>query len=117
VVRVCLVTPEILEMRIRSLTLAVLACLSVADFGFAQQMRGDAITADQNDIGKVQTRIEKADGAIGVVIQLARPRGANVECNAVCYLPSSSKPIAWKCEADRKCDLHCAVNPPVGGCN
>jgi hypothetical protein len=104
-------------MSIVGLSWAVLACLLLSDIGFAQQMRGDAITADQNDIGKVQTRIEKSDGAIGVVIQLARPRGANVECNAVCYLPSSSKPIAWKCEADRKCDLHCAVNPPVGGCN
>ena len=94
-------------MSIVGLSWAVLACLLLSDIGFAQQMRGDAITADQNDIGKVQTRIEKSDGAIGVVIQLARPRGANVECNAVCYLPSSSKPIAWKCEADRKCDLHC----------
>ena len=104
-------------MRILGLTLAVLACLSGPDTGFAQQMRGDGVTADQKDIGKVQTRIEKYDQALGVVIQLALPRGANVECNAVCYFPSSSKPIAWKCEPDRKCDLHCTVNPPVGGCN
>ena len=104
-------------MRILGLTLAVLACLSGPHPGFAQQMRSDGVTADQKDIGKVQTRIEKYDQALGVVIQLARPRGANVECNAVCYLPSSSKPIAWRCAPEKKCDLQCTVNPPVGGCN
>jgi hypothetical protein len=101
----------------RILGFAVLACLLLVEPGVAQQAGGNAITAEQKDIGKVQARIEKSDQALGVVIQLARPRGANVECNGVCYLPSSSKPIAWKCEPDRKCDLHCAVNPPVGGCN
>jgi hypothetical protein len=40
-----------------------------------------------------------------------------VECNGVCYFPSSSRPIAWKCDPGRKCDLHCTVIPPVGGCN
>jgi hypothetical protein len=104
-------------MRILGLAFALLACLSAPDPLVAQQAGGNAITADQRDIGKVQTRIEKYDQALGVVIQLARPRGANVECNAVCYFPSSSKPIAWKCEPDRKCDLHCTVNPPVGDCN
>jgi hypothetical protein len=104
-------------MRILGLTLGVLACLLLPDLGFAQQAGGNAITAEQRDIGKVQARIEKSDQALGVVIQLARPGGANLECNGVCYLPSSSKPVAWKCEASRKCDLHCAVNPPVGGCN
>ena len=96
---------------------AAFACLLLAEPGFAQQTGGNTTTAEQKDIGKVQTRIEKSDQALGVIIQLARPGGANVECNAVCYLPSSSKPVTWKCEASRKCDLHCAVNPPVGGCN
>ncbi len=104
-------------MRILGLSLAALYCLSVPDLGVAQQAGGNAITAEQKDIGKVQTRIEKSDQALGVVIQLARPGGANVECNGVCFLPSSSKPVAWKCEPARKCDLHCTVNPPVGGCN
>ncbi len=104
-------------MRILSLTLAVLVYLLFPDPGFAQQAGGNTVTTDQKDIGKLQTRIEKSDQALGVVIQLARPRGANVECNAVCYFPSSSKPIAWKCEPDRNCDVHCMVNPPVGGCN
>ena len=104
-------------MHLPGLIFAAFACLLLAEHGFAQQSGGNTMTAEQKDIGNVQTRIEKSDQAIGVVIQLARPRGANVECNAVCYLPSSSKPVAWKCEPDRKCDLHCAVNPPVGGCN
>jgi hypothetical protein len=101
----------------RILGFAVLACLSLVESSFAQQAGGNATTAEQKDIGRVQTRIEKSDQALGVVIQLARPGGANVECNGVCYLPSSSKPVAWKCEAARKCDLHCAVNPPAGSCN
>jgi hypothetical protein len=104
-------------MLIRSLTLAALACLLPHKPGCAQQPGGNATTAEQKDIGRVQTRIEKSDQALGVVIQLARPGGANVECNGVCYLPSSSKPVAWKCDAARKCDLHCTVNPPVGSCN
>ena len=104
-------------MRIPGLILGVLACLLLPDLGFAQQAGGNAITAEQKDIGKVQARIEKTDQALGVVIQLARPGGATVECNGFCYLPSSSKPVAWKCEPARKCDLHCTVNPPVGGCN
>jgi hypothetical protein len=104
-------------MRLLGLTLGVLACLLFPDLGFAQQAGGNAITAEQRDIGKVQARIEKSDQALGVVIQLARPGGANIECNGVCYLPSSSKPVGWKCEPAKKCDLHCAVNPPVGGCN
>jgi hypothetical protein len=58
------------------------------------------------------------EGLVGDFTDLvARPGGANVECNPVCYLSSSSKPIASKCEPGRKCDLHCAVNPRVGGCN
>jgi hypothetical protein len=101
----------------RILGLAVLACLLFVEPGVAQQAGGNAITVEQRDIGKLQTRIEKSEQALAVVIQLVRPGGANVECNGVCYLPSSSKPVAWKCEPARKCDLHCAINPPVGGCN
>jgi hypothetical protein len=104
-------------MRILGLISAMLAYLLLAEPGSAQQASGNTIAAEQKDIGKVQTRIEKSEQALGVVIQLARPGGADVECNAVCYLPSSSKPIAWKCGPAKKCDLHCAVNPPVGGCN
>jgi hypothetical protein len=104
-------------MRILGLTFAVLACLLLGDPASAQQAGGNAITAEQKDIGKVQARIERTDQALGVVIQLVRPGGATVECSGVCYLPSSSKPVAWKCSPATKCDLHCAVNPPIGGCN
>ena len=95
------------------LSLAALCCLAVAGPGLAQQAGSDGITADHKDIGKVQARILKHDQALGVVVQLARPRSTSVECNGVCYLPAGSKPVAWKCEPDRKCDLHCTVNPPV----
>jgi hypothetical protein len=95
----------------RLLGFAVLAGLLLFESGFAQQAGGNAITAEHRDIGKLQTRVEKSDQALGVVIQLVRPGGANVECNGVCYLPSSSKPVAWKCAPATKCDLHCVVNP------
>ena len=104
-------------MRILALLAALLLCLSTAGSGLAQKAGSDTITADQRDIGKLQARIEKFDQALGVVVQLERQRGENVECNAVCYYPTSSKPIAWRCAPDRKCDLHCTVSPPVGGCD
>ena len=104
-------------MRILGLSLAALCCVLTAAPDVAQNAGGDTIAADQIDIGKVQARIVKYDQALGVVTQLARKHGENVECNAVCYLPSSSKPIAWRCAPEKKCDLQCTVNPPVGGCN
>ena len=104
-------------MRIFAPFAALLLCLSTAKPGLAQKAGSDTVTADQRDIGKLQARIEKFDQALGVVTQLARQRGENVECNAVCYYPTSSKPIAWRCAPDKKCDLHCAVSPPVGGCD
>ena len=105
------------KMRILGLSLTALCCVLAAAPGVAQKASGDTIAADQIDIGKVQARIVKYDQALGVVTQLARVHGANIECNAVCYLPTSSKPIAWRCGPDKKCDLQCTVNPPVGGCN
>lgn len=80
------------------------------------QITGNTITADHKDIGKVQAQIQRYDQAIGLVGQLNRP-SSSVECNGVCYFPSSTKPIAWKCDPGRKCDLRCTVSPPVGGCN
>jgi len=104
-------------MRILALLAALFLCLSTAGPGFAQKAGSDTVTADQRDIGKLQARIEKYDQSLGVVVQLARQQGENVECNAVCYYPTSTKPIAWRCAPDRKCDLHCTVSPPVGGCD
>jgi hypothetical protein len=83
-------------VRISALLVVPLLCLSLARPGFAQKAGSDTITADQGEIGKLQTRVEKFDQAPGVVIQLARSHGENVECNAVCYYLSSSKPIAWR---------------------
>jgi hypothetical protein len=89
-------------MRMFGLSLAgLLLCLSIARPGFAQKAGNDTITADQIDIGKVQPRIQKYDQALGVVTQLARSHGENVECNAVCYYPTSSKPIVWRCGPDK----------------
>jgi hypothetical protein len=108
---------EFRKMRILGLSLTALCCVLAAAPGVAQKAGSDTIAADQIDVGKVQARIVKYDQALGVVTQLARKHGENVECNAVCYLPSSSKPIAWRCAPEKKCDLQCTVNPPVGGCN
>ena len=104
-------------MRILRLLLAMLCCVLAANPGVAQKAGGDTIAADQIDIGRVQARILKFDQAMGVVTQLARVHGANVECNAVCYLPTSTRPIAWRCAPEKRCDLQCTVNPPVGSCN
>jgi hypothetical protein len=102
-----------MRLLMRSMALAYCVCnITAAD----AQGVGNTITADHRDIGKVQAQIRKYDQAIGVVGQLDR-LSSGVECNGVCYFPSSSRPITWKCDPGRKCDLRCTVNPPVGGCN
>jgi hypothetical protein len=81
------------------------------------QQTGGRIAAEQRDIGRVETRIQKYDQALGVISQLTRPTGAETECQGVCYFPSSTHPISWRCAPKERCDLHCAFNPPVGGCD
>ena len=103
-------------MRLLIPSLAVTYFVCAANPATAQQV-GSGITADQKDIGKVQVQVQKYDQALGVINQLSRPQSSNVECNGVCYFPNSSKPISWKCEPGKKCDLHCTVSPPVGGCS
>jgi len=78
---------------------------------------GGRITAEQPDIGRVEARIQKYDQALGVVSQLTRPFGAETDCQGVCYFPSSTKSISWRCAPKQQCALYCAVNPPVGGCD
>lgn len=102
-------------MRLLVQSMAVAYCVGNVTAAGAQVV-GNTITAEQRDIGKVQVQIQKYDEAIGVLGQLSRS-SSSVECNGVCYFPSSTKPIAWKCDPGRKCDLHCTVIPPVGGCN
>jgi hypothetical protein len=100
-----------------STLISTIGCaLVVAAPAFAQQA-GGPISAEQHDIGRVETRIQKYDQALGVIAQLARPLGAATECQGVCYFPSSTRPISWRCAPKQRCDLHCGVNPPVGGCN
>jgi hypothetical protein len=96
--------------------LAVVRVLLAGSPAAAQQAAAH-LTAEQRDIGKVETRILKYDQAIGVVTALSRPSRSNVECGGSCYFPSSTKSISWQCEPDRRCSLHCTVNPPVGGCD
>jgi hypothetical protein len=100
---------------------ALLATTSAAAFliggpAFAEQAR-EPITAEQHDIGRVETRIQKYDQALGVVSQLTRPFGADTDCQGVCYFPSSTKSVSWRCAPKQRCALHCSVNPPVGGCD
>jgi hypothetical protein len=96
--------------------LLIVTCgLSAAGAAFAQE-GGNRLTAERPDIGRLETQIQKSDQALGVVIQLSRPLGAETECRGVCYFPSSTQPTTWRCAPQEKCDLHCAVSPPVGGC-
>ena len=81
------------------------------------EQAGGRLSAERPDIGRVETRIQKYDQALGVITQLSRPLGEETECQGVCYFPSSTRPISWRCAPKERCDLHCAVSPPVGGCN
>ena len=102
-------------MRMLGTLLPMACCVAAAKLCFAQQL-GTSITADHKDIGRVQAWVQKYDQALGVISQLSRSQLSGIECNGVCYFPNSSRPISWKCEPAKNCDLHCAVNPPVGGC-
>jgi hypothetical protein len=102
----------------RYIQILALSCCATAitNPGVAQQA-GNSIVSDLQDVGKLQVHVQKYDQALGVVSQLGRSQSSSIECNGVCYFPSSSRPIAWKCDPGRRCDLRCTVSPPVGGCN
>jgi hypothetical protein len=93
---------EISDHAILALLAVLLLCLLIARPGFAQKAGSETITADQIDIGKLQARIQKYDQALSIVTQPARVHGENVECNAVCYYPSSSGPIALALRARKE---------------
>jgi hypothetical protein len=99
--------------------LAASSCALALGAGVAAaQQSSDRIAIEQPGIGRLETHIQRYGGALGVVSRLVRPRGAEVECNAVCYYPSSSnKAVAWRCAPQKPCVLHCLVNPPAGGCD
>jgi hypothetical protein len=98
------------------LATTIVAAVLIGGPAVAEQA-GGLITAEQPDIGRLETRIQKYDQALGVVSQLIRSPGAETDCQGVCYFPSSTRPVSWRCAPKQRCDLHCAVNPPVGGCD
>ena len=91
-------------------TLAVAALPAVA------QQSGAYLSAEQPGIGRVEARIHKYDQALGVVTRLVRSPEAETECDGTCFFPSSSRSVSWRCAPKNSCELHCDVNPPVGGC-
>lgn len=103
-------------MRISAWGLLPIGCgLFLGFAAFAQQPAG-GLSAERRDIGRVETRIERYDQALGVVSRLSRQLGAETECYGVCYFPSSSRSISWRCAPQEDCHLGCDVNPPAGGC-
>lgn len=99
-----------------AITIVLLAGTTAAGQQSSPQS-GGTLSAEQRDIGRVETRIQKYDQALGVVTRLNRPLGAETECSGICYFPSSSRPVTWRCAPNERCDVHCDVNPPVGGCH
>jgi hypothetical protein len=104
------------EMQFRSTCFLAIACGFIAGFPALAQHSGGRLNAEQPDIGQVETHIRKYDQALGVVTRLSRPSGAETECYGACFYPSSSRPVSWRCAPKESCELHCDVNPPVGGC-
>lgn len=104
-------------MRLTGWLAAASCALLGAGVAAAQQTDG-RLAVEQPGVGQLETKIQSYGEALGVISRLARPRGAGVECNAVCYYPSSrTKAVAWQCAPKKPCVLHCLVNPPVGGCD
>jgi hypothetical protein len=87
-----------------------------AGFPAVAQQPGGGISAQQADIGRVDTAIQRYGQALGVVTRLSRPLGAETECYGICFLPSSSRSTAWRCAPRESCTLHCDISPPVGDC-
>ncbi len=96
--------------------LIMIGWMVLAENAALAQQPGGRLTAEQPGVGRLETRIDKYDQALGVTTRLSRPLGAETECEGVCYFPNSSRPVAWRCGPTQSCELHCAVNPPVGGC-
>ena len=95
-----------------SIMVVVLATASAA----SAQGAGEALTAEDKDIGKVRVRIEKYEHALGVVSQLNRSPEGYTNCDGICYFPNTTIPVAWRCGPQRTCSLICTRIPPAGGC-
>jgi len=103
-------------MQLRLVGFLAIACGLVAGSPSLAQQSVGRLSAEQRDIGAVETHIQKYDQALGVVSRLSRPAGAETECYGSCFFPSSSQSVSWRCAPKAACELHCDVNPPVGGC-
>jgi hypothetical protein len=109
-------------MQARALAVAAVLCLAVAASALAQQ-RPAVLAGEHDGIGKVETRIQNYEHALGVITSLRRstsqtrlPGPPAVDCHGTCYFADSASSIAWQCAPEAKCDLHCTVKPPAGGC-
>ena len=102
-------------MRSSALLATMVVAFLIGGRAVAEQAGGQ-ISAEHPDIGRVETRIQKYDQALGVIAQLVRQLGAETECQGVCFFPNGQRPVSWRCAPKSKCDLHCDINPPVGGC-
>ena len=98
-----------------ALVLAGCALIAIERPAAAQQA-GTRLSAEQRGIGRIEVRVQKYDQALGVVTRLLRSPEAETECQGACFLPSSSHSVSWRCAPNNGCELHCDVNPPVGGC-
>ena len=104
-------------MRFIILGLSAIGVALLAGLPALAQQSAGRLSAEQADIGRVEASIQKFSQALGVVSRLSRPLGAVTECYGVCYFISSSRPVSWRCAPRETCNLHCDVNPPVGGCH
>jgi hypothetical protein len=104
------------RMRAFVASLTMLAGILAAAPPAAAQRSGASLSAEDRDIGRLETRIQKYEEALGVVTRLIRSPDAETECQGSCFLPSSSRSVSWRCAPNSGCALHCEVNPPVGGC-
>jgi hypothetical protein len=95
---------------------ALLCFLAFANSAFAEET-DNSIAAEQKDLGRIQTKIQKYDKSLGVVSQFMRSSDSYVECNGFCVYQNGSKKISWSCGPGKTCNLYCSVSPPVGGCD
>jgi hypothetical protein len=103
-------------MRVRAACILGIGFVLAIGSPVQAQQSGGGISSEHREIGRVDAHIQKYDQALGVVSRLRRSFAAETECYGICYFPSSSQPISWRCSPTANCDLHCDVNPPVGGC-
>ena len=78
---------------------------------------GGRLSAEQRDIGRLETHIQNYGQALGVITQLTRPLGAETECQGVCYLAKQQPADGMELRADAEVRFALSASPPVGGCD